>query len=121
MEKLELSDEEMSKGVERMARGMNISIDEANNYLSQNQDLFINFQYTQLAAKAVDIIIDKGNITEVEPELAKESESETGGPDTDSEKAPESENNQVEGEGGSEGEGIPEANSDENPSQSDKL
>jgi trigger factor len=66
-EKLELSDEELEKSFEKMALGMNISIDVVKNFLTQNENQLANYKYTRLADKVIDIIIAKGNITEVEP------------------------------------------------------
>jgi trigger factor len=103
-EKLELSDEEMNEGFAKMALQMNSSMEAVKDFFNQeqNQNQLINYKYTQLAAKAIDIIIDKGHITEVEPGDEVEPE-------------PESENAQVEGEG------VSEDSTDEKSSLSDNL
>jgi trigger factor len=65
-EKLELSDEELEKSFEKMALGMNIPIDSVKNFFNKSEFQLGNYKYTQLSDKAVNMIIGKGHVTEVE-------------------------------------------------------
>ncbi|SDT89194.1 trigger factor [Desulfobacula phenolica] len=67
-EKLELTDDELEKSFEEMAMGMNAPVDAVKNYFSQDPKQLEYYKHTQLEKKAVDLIIEKGNITEVEPD-----------------------------------------------------
>ena len=66
-EKFELTDEELEKSFEEMALGMHAPVDLVKNYFNANQEQLDIYKYTQLGKKAVKIIIEQGNITEVEP------------------------------------------------------
>ncbi len=70
-ESLELTDEEMEKGFEEMALGMNASVDAVKNLFSSNESQLAYFKHNRLEKKAVDIIIESGNLTEVSPEEAQ--------------------------------------------------
>ena len=67
-EELELTEEELEKSFEEMAQGMNASVDAIKNYFKMDSKQLGYYKQTQLEKKAVDIIIEKGNITEVEPD-----------------------------------------------------
>ncbi len=71
-EKLELTDEELEKSFEEMAVGMNAPVDAVKNYFNQDPKQLEYYKHTQLEKKAIDIIIDKGSITEVDPEAAQD-------------------------------------------------
>jgi len=71
-EKLELTDEELEKSFEEMALGMNAPVDSIKNYFNMDPKQLDFYKHTQLEKKAVDIIIEQGSITEVEPEAAKD-------------------------------------------------
>lgn len=73
-EKLELTDEELDQSFEEMAQGMNASVDAIKNYFNMDARQLEYYKQTQLEKKAVDLIIEKGNITEVDPETANEDE-----------------------------------------------
>jgi len=73
---LELTDEELEKSFEEMAAGMNASVDAIKNYFKMDSRQLEYYKQTQLEKKAVDLIIEKGNITEVEPDAVDEKESE---------------------------------------------
>ncbi len=75
-EALDLTDEEREESYRKMARDMNASEDVVRNYFENNRDQFENFKYIQLEKKAVNLIIEKGNITYTYPEA--ENTEETG-------------------------------------------
>lgn len=79
-EKLELTDEEMEKSFEEMAMGMNASVDAIKNYFKADPNQLEYYKHTQLEKKAIDIIIGKGNVTEVEP-VAEQSGENDAAPD----------------------------------------
>lgn len=66
-EKLELTDEELEKSFEEMAMGMNASVDAVKNYFKMDPNQLEYYKHTQLEKKAIDLIIEKGSVTEVEP------------------------------------------------------
>ena len=70
-ESLELTDEELEKGFEEMAMGMNASVDAVKNFFKMDERQLAYFKHNQLEKKAADIIIESGNITEVSPEEAQ--------------------------------------------------
>jgi trigger factor len=79
--KLDLTDEELEKSFQEMAVGMNAPVEAVKNYFNRDQTQLAYYKHTQLEKKAVDIIIEKGNLIDVEPgaadanlELAKTSE-----------------------------------------------
>lgn len=67
-EKLELTDEELDKSFEEMAMGMNAPVESIKNYFNMDAKQLEYYKHTQLEKKAVDIIIEKADIKEVEPE-----------------------------------------------------
>ncbi len=70
-EKLELTEEELDKSFEEMAQGMNASVDAIKNYFNMDPKQLDYYKHTQLEKKAVDLIIEKGSVTEVEPKTAE--------------------------------------------------
>ena len=75
-ENLELTDDELQASFEKMATDMNASVDAVKNFFNMNENALENYKHTQLEKKAVDLIIDRGNITEVEPEESQEAGTE---------------------------------------------
>ena len=71
-EKIELSDEELEKSFEEMALGMNAPVDSVKNYFSMDPKQLEYYKHTQLEKKAIDIIISKGDITEVDPDAVED-------------------------------------------------
>lgn len=76
-EKIELTDEELEKSFEEMAAGMQASVDAIKNYFNQDPKQLEYYKHTQLEKKAVDIIIEQGSITEVEPDAVEDGAQET--------------------------------------------
>ncbi|MFK5953171.1 MAG: trigger factor [Desulfobacterium sp.] len=70
-ESLELTEEEMEKGFEEMAVGMKATVDAVKNFFNMQKDQLAYFKHNQLEKKAVDIIIEVGNLTEISPEEAQ--------------------------------------------------
>ena len=66
-EALELTEEELDDSFERMAMGMNASVDAVKNYFKMDPKQLEYYKHTELEKKAVRIIIEKGEVTEVEP------------------------------------------------------
>ncbi len=71
-EKLELTDEELEKSFEEMAMGMNAPVDAVKNYFNMDPKQLEYYKHTQLEKKAVDLIIEKGSVTEVEPDALED-------------------------------------------------
>jgi len=71
-EKMELSDEELDQGFQEMAETYQQPVDHIKGYYNQNQEGLQLFKHTMLEKKALKIIIDNGQITEVEPKVATE-------------------------------------------------
>ncbi len=69
---LELTDEELEKSFEEMAVGMNAPVDSVKNYFNMDPKQLEYYKHTQLEKKAVDLIIEKGSVTEVEPDAVEE-------------------------------------------------
>jgi trigger factor len=67
--KLELTEEEIEKGYEEMAGAMNASVDAIKNFFKMDARQFDYYKQTQLEKKAVELIIERGSVTEVEPEI----------------------------------------------------
>jgi trigger factor len=67
-EGLELSDEELEKGFQEMADTYQQPVEHLKGYYNQNKEGLAFFKHTLLEKKALNLIIDKGRITEVEPE-----------------------------------------------------
>jgi len=70
--KLELNDEELEKSFAEMAMGMNAPVDAVKNYFNMDPKQLEYYKHTQLEKKAVDLIIEKASITQVEPGAVKE-------------------------------------------------
>ncbi|HGY11238.1 MAG TPA: trigger factor [Desulfobacterales bacterium] len=71
-ETLELTDEELEKSFEEMAVGMNAPVDSIKNYFNTDSKQLEYYKHTQLEKKAVDLIIEKGSVTEIEPDAVEE-------------------------------------------------
>ncbi len=69
---LELTDEELEKSFEEMAMGMNAPVDSIKNYFNMDPKQLEYYKHTQLEKKVVDIIIEKGSVTEVEPDAVED-------------------------------------------------
>ncbi|WP_300457711.1 trigger factor [Desulfobacula sp.] len=69
-ETLELTDEELEKGFEEMAFGMNMPVDAVKSFFNRDPKQLEYYKHGQLEKKAIDLIIEKGSITDVEPEGA---------------------------------------------------
>jgi trigger factor len=67
-EALELSDEELEKGFQEIADTYQQPVEHLKGYYNQNKEGLAFFKHTLLEKKALNLIIDKGRITEVEPE-----------------------------------------------------
>ncbi|MCP3899736.1 MAG: trigger factor, partial [Desulfobacteraceae bacterium] len=67
-EKLEMTDQEIEKSFEEMAKGMNASVDAIKNYFNMDKNQLENYKHTQLEKKAVELIVEKGKVTEKPPE-----------------------------------------------------
>lgn len=65
-EKLELSDEEMDQGFQEMADTYQQPVDHIKGYYNQNKEGLELFRHTMLEKKALNLIIDNGQISEVE-------------------------------------------------------
>lgn len=85
-EKLELTEEEMEKSFEQMALGMNASVDAVKNYFKMDTNQLEFYKHTQLEKKAVSLIIDKGIVTEVEPDALEDSTQDAPGEQTEESK-----------------------------------
>ncbi|MCP3943417.1 MAG: trigger factor [Desulfobacteraceae bacterium] len=71
-ESLELSEEELDKSFEEMALGMNAPVDAIKNYFKMDPKQLEYYTHTQLEKKAIDLIIEKGSVLEVEPKTVEE-------------------------------------------------
>jgi trigger factor len=71
-EKLELTEEELEKSFEEMAAGMNAPVDSIKNYFNMDPKQLDYYKHTQLEKKAVDLIIEKGQVSEVEPKAVED-------------------------------------------------
>lgn len=67
-EKMDLTEEEMEKSLEEMARGMNATVDAIKNFFKADPRQMEYYKHTQLEKKAIDLIIEKGQVTEKDPE-----------------------------------------------------
>ena len=83
-EKLSLSEEELDQGFQEMADSFQQPVEHVKGYYNQNKEGLEFFKHTLLEKKALKIIIDNGQITEVEPsenseasEAAQESQIES--------------------------------------------
>ncbi|MBW2321633.1 MAG: trigger factor [Deltaproteobacteria bacterium] len=73
-ENMTLSDEELENSFEEMAKGFNQPVEEIKKYYSQNEDNLEIFKQTLLEKQALELIIKKSTIEEVEPSLEQQSE-----------------------------------------------
>jgi trigger factor len=76
-EKLELSNEEMDQGFQEMADTYQQPVDHIKGYYNQNKEGLELFKHTMLEKKALNLIIDNGLISEVEPEEKDETSKAT--------------------------------------------
>jgi trigger factor len=67
-EKMDLTEEEMEKSLEEMARGMNATVDAIKNFFKADPRQMEYYTHTQLEKKAIDLIIEKSQVTEKDPE-----------------------------------------------------
>jgi len=67
-EKLELTDEELEVGYTEMAQNFNQPVDQIKGFYDQNKDRLDLFKHALLEKKAIKLIIDNGDVEEVEPE-----------------------------------------------------
>ena len=72
-ENLEMNDQELDASFEEMAKGMNASVDAIKNYFNMDKNQLENYKHTQLEKKAVELIVEKGKITEKSPEKVEKS------------------------------------------------
>ena len=70
-EKLELTKDELDESFENMAIGMNATKEVVEQYFAADNKKLEYYKHLQLEKKVVDIIIENGNITEVEPVIEK--------------------------------------------------
>ena len=70
-ENLEMTDKELDASFEDMANGMNASVDAIKNYFNMDKNQLENYKHTQLEKKAVELIVEKGKVTEKPPEAAE--------------------------------------------------
>lgn len=87
-EKLEMTPEELDESFKAMADGMGATVDAIKNYFKMDERQLEYYTYTQLEKKAVRIIIEQGDVTEVEPDAATDAAGE--GSDAPSEETVES-------------------------------
>ncbi len=78
-EALELSDEELEKGFQEMADTYQQPVEHLKGYYNQNKEGLAFFKHTLLEKKALNLIIDKGQITEVDPK--DKNDQQSGGSD----------------------------------------
>jgi trigger factor len=71
-ENLELTDDELEAGYAEMALGMRASVDAVKNFFKMDARQLEYYKHTQLEKKAVRLIIEQGNVTEVAPEVETE-------------------------------------------------
>jgi trigger factor len=67
-EKLELTDEELEKSLDEMARGMNATKDAIKNFFKMDPKQMEYYKHTQLEKKAIDLIIENSEVTEKDPD-----------------------------------------------------
>lgn len=72
-EKLELSDAELDQAFEEMSETYQQPVEHIKGYYNQNKEGLQLFKHTMLEKKALKLIIDNGQITEVAPEAKNES------------------------------------------------
>ncbi len=72
-EKLELTEDDLEKAFEETGRSMGATADAVKNMFKMNEKQLEFYKQVQLEKKALNLIMENGNITEVEPEDADES------------------------------------------------
>lgn len=87
-EKLECSEEELSEGFAEMAKSFNQPVEQVKSYYDQNGEQLEFFKHTLLEKKAIKLILDNAEITDVEREKPDPADSTS---DTDPEGAVERE------------------------------
>jgi trigger factor len=70
-ENMELSDEDLEKGYQDMADSFNQPVDMIKQFYAQYPDRVDVFKHTLLEKQAINLIIEKISIKEVEPEIEK--------------------------------------------------
>lgn len=68
-EKLEISDEDLEKGLQEMADTVRQPLEEIKRYYEQNPERMDFFKHTLLEKQVLRLIIDNSDVTEVEPEV----------------------------------------------------
>ncbi len=83
-EELELTEDELEQSFEETAAGMGATADAIKGMFKANENQFVFYKQVQLEKKAMKMIMENGNITEVEPETDVEASeySDAGSPDT---------------------------------------
>jgi trigger factor len=76
-EKMALSDEDLEKGYQDMAASFNQPVDMIKQFYAQYPDRVDVFKHTLLEKQAINLIIEKSSIEEVEPELEKPVDDQT--------------------------------------------
>ncbi len=70
-ENMELADEDLEKGYQDMANSFNQPVEMIKQFYAQHPDRVDVFKHTLLEKQAINLIIEKSSIEEVEPELEK--------------------------------------------------
>ncbi len=83
-EKVELTDEELEKSFQEMAVGMNAPVEAVKNFFNKEKAQLAYYKFTQLEKKAVDIILGRSNITEVDPNAVNTDPAEDASSDSNS-------------------------------------
>ncbi|MFH2046661.1 MAG: trigger factor [Pseudomonadota bacterium] len=73
-EKLTLKDEELDDGFKKMSEEFNQSVEEIKQFYIQNTDRLNYFKQTLLEKSAINLILEKSNIENVEPESTESKE-----------------------------------------------
>ena len=71
---LDLTEEELDASFEEMAQGMGATVDAIKNYFKMDPKQMEYYKHTQLEKKAIDLIIEKGQVTEVAAEEETQAE-----------------------------------------------
>ncbi len=71
-ESLDLTDEELEDSFKEMAEGMNTPVENVKAFFKADEKQLDYYKYSQLEKKAVKLIIEQGEITEVPPETEEE-------------------------------------------------
>ncbi|MCK5837774.1 MAG: trigger factor [Desulfobacula sp.] len=71
-ENLELTDEELEKGFEEMGMGMNMPVDAVKSFFNRDPKQLEYYKHGQLEKKAIDLIIEKGSVTDIEPKAVED-------------------------------------------------